>query len=126
MYYLQIILMSRDLTTLRQLFHLFHKLAFFNIGLNFSFDFLKATNSFIDTYFIKRIVIKLQIASPQYTNSSVVVKAKIQRPRTRPRPGSSRPRPRPRPGPSRPRPRPRTQICVLEDYITENKCISAF
>jgi len=39
---------------------------------------------------------------------SVVVKAKIQRPKTRPRPGTSRPRlrSRPRPGPSRPRQRP--------------------
>ena len=43
----------------------------------------------------------------QFVFSSDVVKAKIQRPRTRPRPGPSRPRPRPRPGPSRPRPRPR-------------------
>jgi len=42
--------------------------------------------------------------------NSVVVKTKIQRPRTRPRPGPSRLRPRP--GPSRPRP-------VLEDYVTE-------
>jgi len=35
--------------------------------------------------------------------NSVVVKAKIQRPMTRPRPGPTRPRP----GPSRPKPRPR-------------------
>jgi len=40
---------------------------------------------------------------------SVAVKAKIQRPRTRPSSGPLRPRPRP--GHSRPRP-------VIEDYIT--------